>query len=590
MERSICNGTAMTKGPISRLSIAVILGFVVVLAQVGAFAAIGFSAWHEMATPSISPMRFPFVHLAGVIRGELVYPVVGFATRAGGIRTGEMIFLRVVDLQTGKARDIPTPHATAPIGTVTDGKRLWCLGVDEIHELDGTTVVSRPLKGSPTGMTRISDPFLYEGCLALIDQDSEGHYRLRVLVDDTWQEKAQIVLPGGDRAWAVDDQTGESRLVPRTASNSIGTSSSWLRLQVIPANGKYQLFQSDYQGAVAPARTLIVCQRIGFDYVSKPAEDKPVSALLPENALADTTGWVLLDAKVLNDAFQSPVSTVDGLLFPGKRDVWRQSLSARPTPSNELECVGNVDDFRFGNITLVSSADSRQAYVIANPRNDDMELYCWDEGRFHKLPIRLEGMSVPAQRWVAKLALQGLAVVIVGTLLLVLLAADWAGKSSYSFGHDSVALASLIRRSLARGVDFMLIGGPLVLQSAWLFQIQFNALFIQVLEMEDRYSLLPLLPAAIWLGLTWIAFVVSTGTYGVTPGKWLCGLRVVRTTLRPCGILRALLRELLLCVDAPQMLTAIPGVLCLVATQNRQRIGDLIAGTLVTQAAKKCRV
>jgi uncharacterized RDD family membrane protein YckC len=37
---------------------------------------------------------------------------------------------------------------------------------------------------------------------------------------------------------------------------------------------------------------------------------------------------------------------------------------------------------------------------------------------------------------------------------------------------------------------------------------------------------------------------------GRTIGKWICGIEVLRTTLRPCGLTRSLLREILLVVDA----------------------------------------
>ena len=146
-------------------------------------------------------------------------------------------------------------------------------------------------------------------------------------------------------------------------------------------------------------------------------------------------------------------------------------------------------------------------------------------------------------------------------------------------------LASLILRSLARAVDLSLIFGPLTIHGLWLFRYTFGASIAEVLSMESINALAPLIPATAWLGLTWTVFIASTGLWGVTPGKWLFGIRVVRMTLRPCGVLTALLRELMFWIDMPQLLTAIPGVLCLIATEHRQRIGDLVAGTLVVEAA-----
>ncbi len=82
----------------------------------------------------------------------------------------------------------------------------------------------------------------------------------------------------------------------------------------------------------------------------------------------------------------------------------------------------------------------------------------------------------------------------------------------------------------------------------------------------------------------WFALVAMEGAYGVTPGKWLCGLRTMRTTLRPCGFARAILRDVLLCVDIPFLLTPIPAVLSCAGSPHRQRWGDRVADTVVVEA------
>ena len=71
------------------------------------------------------------------------------------------------------------------------------------------------------------------------------------------------------------------------------------------------------------------------------------------------------------------------------------------------------------------------------------------------------------------------------------------------------------------------------------------------------------------------------GFWGVTLGKWVCGIRTVRTTLRPCGFLRSLLREILILVDTLFTWTWIPAVLCIAFTSCQQRLGDLAADTIV---------
>lgn len=65
---------------------------------------------------------------------------------------------------------------------------------------------------------------------------------------------------------------------------------------------------------------------------------------------------------------------------------------------------------------------------------------------------------------------------------------------------------------------------------------------------------------------------------------------MVRTTLRSCGFARSLVRELMFWVDTPLLLTALPGVLCQLATANRQRLGDLVAQTIVVEKRPGGRV
>ena len=52
--------------------------------------------------------------------------------------------------------------------------------------------------------------------------------------------------------------------------------------------------------------------------------------------------------------------------------------------------------------------------------------------------------------------------------------------------------------------------------------------------------------AFLWLGFTLPVLVRTHGKWGVTPGKWSCGLRVVQTTLKSCGFVRSLTREVTL--------------------------------------------
>jgi uncharacterized RDD family membrane protein YckC len=75
-------------------------------------------------------------------------------------------------------------------------------------------------------------------------------------------------------------------------------------------------------------------------------------------------------------------------------------------------------------------------------------------------------------------------------------------------------------------------------------------------------------------------FFLCEALTGQTVGKALLGLRVVRLDGGPLNVAAVAARNVLLLVDQ-----ALIGALFMIVTRHRQRIGDLIAGTVVTTAA-----
>jgi len=87
----------------------------------------------------------------------------------------------------------------------------------------------------------------------------------------------------------------------------------------------------------------------------------------------------------------------------------------------------------------------------------------------------------------------------------------------------------------------------------------------------------------------WLYFAVLEGWRGRTPGKAALGLRVVTTTGRPIGYRAAALRNVLRAADALPLqdlagLLSVAGLASMAATPRFQRLGDLVAGTMVVVA------
>jgi uncharacterized RDD family membrane protein YckC len=84
----------------------------------------------------------------------------------------------------------------------------------------------------------------------------------------------------------------------------------------------------------------------------------------------------------------------------------------------------------------------------------------------------------------------------------------------------------------------------------------------------------------------WVYFVVLEAWLGRTPGKAALGLLVVTTTGRPVGFRAAALRNVLRAADALPLtfsagLVSVAGLVSMATTHRFQRLGDLVAGTLV---------
>jgi uncharacterized RDD family membrane protein YckC len=88
----------------------------------------------------------------------------------------------------------------------------------------------------------------------------------------------------------------------------------------------------------------------------------------------------------------------------------------------------------------------------------------------------------------------------------------------------------------------------------------------------------------IWLIFPILYFPVLEGIWGRTTGKWVTGTMVVDTSGKPPGVWKAALRTLMRIVEANPLTAG--GVIAGIAvcmSQNRQRLGDMLAHTFVVR-------
>jgi len=95
---------------------------------------------------------------------------------------------------------------------------------------------------------------------------------------------------------------------------------------------------------------------------------------------------------------------------------------------------------------------------------------------------------------------------------------------------------------------------------------------------------LPVVKVVCVFGIYMMYFVVLEALWSRTLGKWFQGLVVRKLDGSPCDWKAALIRGALRPVEVnPILLGGLPAGLAIIASARKQRIGDMLAGTLVVR-------
>jgi uncharacterized RDD family membrane protein YckC len=139
--------------------------------------------------------------------------------------------------------------------------------------------------------------------------------------------------------------------------------------------------------------------------------------------------------------------------------------------------------------------------------------------------------------------------------------------------------ASFFRRFLAHLIDMLILLVPVY--AAVFF------LLVKLFSSPDPFRLIVIFMTLMVLGVIVVPFLYYSlfeGLGGKTPGKVICGIRVLKEDFSRCGIGAAMLRTLLRVVDA--FFYYLVGMVSIGATLRWQRLGDLAASTVVVRDRK----
>jgi uncharacterized RDD family membrane protein YckC len=398
--------------------------------------------------------------------------------------------------------------------------RLWIISSKGTGYLkEGKTAKIEELQ--PLG--EISRPFFYKGLPAVVEERPGGQV-IRVLVNHRWEEREAFKIYSENNREHVVSNLQVLPVAPRTYFFLGYGQTLYYREGVPPATESWDTWKP-------------VCE--GSSWAATVVEDEPVIVCAP--SFGSSSGKMRA-LKLHNGKWEEYISR-------NSAHAWQ--LGVYPLQARGsfliLSCSfpGNID------------ATTVKGNVLASDVH-------YGEGPFPKGFFTF--MYIP------------MAALLLMPFLLVMILSRLMEKYRMTrrvFGDLTVHFASLWRRALAYSIDCLIVGWPII--------VGYAMLFMNMQRMVDPMGMFRAM-AFIFIGffvylLGMVVYSFTEGRWGVTPGKWLMGIRVYGTDLKPCGFGRALLRNLVRMVDG--FFHFLVGIMMVALSENWQRLGDLTARTIV---------
>ena len=543
------------------------LAIVTSLLQVGLFAFMPEGSW-SVGRAALPISRNPYGYNPGetvlpgnsVVWQEAVWVSVtqGTSMMSGVASRAATAKLVAIDVKSGKPRDTGIILSPSPLGLVIVGDELWAVSENVVYCVLNDRAIQRNPRRTLIQPTK---PFVYQDRMAVIDKNLNDVYTLLTFNDGEWLEVERVEAP-----------------IPSPAS-------SWYKpeLRVLSDRESLHLFFSD-------GTRVYYRKEIAFSL-----DAAFVSALHPENAkiplaldnssgvgarwqppqiAQQLSGWSALpiilnwndtwEVACINTnvyAFASSNNSSTIQQFKFQSGIWVKSSALNPQATTTLSVASGSPGYFVGdNLNLFATDGSTNVeHITTGMRLTDNTRY-------------VVFVFAILSRYFTAMSL-----LCVGTWWLMRV----HRSPHYLYGKRTVIQASVLHRGIARGIDSVITVYPplfwliFALQSELDFTQTFPATGFPNVYLFTIFSIF-----GTWIGGI-LVLSFAEGSWGVTPGKWICGIRTFRTTLRPCGMLRALARELMIYPDTLLLVTGLPAVLSIAFTKNWQRLGDITADTIV---------
>jgi uncharacterized RDD family membrane protein YckC len=432
-----------------------------------------------------------------------------------------------MELGAETLEDAGLPLPSGDTWLLPNEDRLWLVSSESMgYFQDGGITREAPDRK----LGEISRPFFHSGAPAVVEESPEG-FTLLTYTDGDWQEVGTLSLER-EKRFSVDE------------------------LQIVESGGKHHCFwrlgESLYYREGVPLNEE---ERGGWDLVSKVSRN-----------------WVAvsIDGELVVFYRESDEPQGDIIGLERSNGAWIRFFTQPAVFAVDLEAF-SMPGGRFG-LVIVGFPGSTRVLEVSEGEVVRTTRY----GRGFPFPAGMMSMAF----------IPHIATAVFPLLLAIILSVQMKNHRITDFvaAEKRAAFAPLWRRALAQLVDAVVLMAPVAVVVG-LFMKSFT-------EMEDLFFFSnPLwIFAGILLSMCWavlglVVFSFLEGLWGVTPGKWLVGIRVVGIDLLPCGFGRGLIRNALKFVDG--FFNYMVGILIVALTENWQRVGDLAARTVVVMADEK---
>jgi uncharacterized RDD family membrane protein YckC len=226
-----------------------------------------------------------------------------------------------------------------------------------------------------------------------------------------------------------------------------------------------------------------------------------------------------------------------------------------------------------------SEYQGREALLLNNLFSSE-RLYLMEDGKVVKTLITRSPLKNILVSWTIIFnglfyLLAGLIVFVISTIINRVKLATWHLK------RGRVRFASIFRRFLAYSIDTIISTIPFGVFGYLILKEGFPP------ENPLRFVGMVFTLVGGVIIFKYLYFSLFEGLWGKTPGKWACGIMVLRDNFTRCTLGRAFLRNLLRIVDA--MFYYFVALVTIGATLKWQRLGDLAAGTIVVRFRRRSK-